>query len=317
MPVSAWMFDVGGRFVEVFLMRVFVTGASGHVASAVIPELIGGGHQVVGLARSDASAAKVAALGAEVRRGDLDDLDTLRDAVSAADGVIHLAFKHDLVQVGDMVGAAEADLRAIRAIGEALAGSGKPLVATSGTALLRFQDRPGTENDTVPSGPRVDAENYVVGLAGRGVRSSVVRLAPTTHSALDRHGFVPTLINIARETGVSAYVGDGANHWSAGHTYDAARVYRLALEKAPAGSRLHPIGDGGVPFREIAEAIGEQLNVPVKSISAEEAQSHFRFLAFIVGVDNVVSNDVTRQVLGWEPAYAGLIDDLKQGHYFA
>ncbi|MGH6657803.1 MAG: NAD-dependent epimerase/dehydratase family protein, partial [Actinocrinis sp.] len=240
-------------------MRVFVTGASGHVASAVIPELVGAGHQVVGLARSDKAAAAVAALGAEVRRGDLDDLDTLRDAAATADGVIHLAFKHDVVQSGSMADAAQADLRVVETIGEALAGSGKPLVTTSGTLLLAFLGdlgRPGTEHDVLESGPRVDSENAVVKLAERGVRSSVVRLAPTTHSALDLHGFVPDLIGIARDTGVSGYVGDGSNRWSAGHTLDAARVYRLALEKAPAGSRFHPTGDDGVQFREIAETIG-------------------------------------------------------------
>ena len=300
-------------------MRVFVTGASGHVGSAVVPELLQAGHQVAGLARSDSSAEALAAAGAEVWRGDLDDLDGLGQAAAAADGVIHLAFKHDEMASGNFPAAVAADLAAIRALASALEGTGKPLVTTSGTLMLAFAGitgRPGTEADFAPSGPRVDAENFVTGLAGRGVRSSAVRLPPIVHSSLDHHGFAHILIGIARQAGVSAYVGDGANRWPSVHTLDAARVYRLALESAPAGSRLHAVADEGVPFRDIAAAIGHGAGVPTASISASDAGERFAFLGTFVGVDNPTSSEVTRKVLGWEPAHPGLIEDLEHGHYF-
>jgi nucleoside-diphosphate-sugar epimerase len=301
-------------------MRVLVTGASGHIGSAVVPELLRAGHQVVGLARSDRSAEAIAAAGAEVRRGDLDDLDGLREAAEAADGVIHLAFKHDLMGAGDFAGAAAADFAATKALASALEGTDKPLVTSSGTLMLvpaGITGRPGTEADFAPGGPRVDAENFVIGLAEHGVRSSAVRLPPIVHSSFDHHGFVTILIGTARAAGVSAYVGDGANRWPSVHTLDAARVYRLALESAPAGSRLHAVADEGVPFRDIAAAIGRGLDVPVAGIAASDAGERFPFLGPFVGLDNPTSSELTRKLLGWEPTQPGLIEDLDQGHYFA
>ena len=299
-------------------MRVFVTGASGHIGSALVPELLSAGHEVVGLARSDDSAAAQAASGADVRRGDLDDLDGLGEAAAAADGVVHLAFKHEDMRAGDFAGAVGADLRAIETFGDALAGTGKPFVGTSGTLLLAHAGlgRTGTEADTLEGGPRIDAENAVVAFAGRGVRPSVVRLPPTVHSSLDHHGFVPALIAIAREKGTAAYVDDGSNRWPAGHTLDAAQLYRLALEAAPAGSRLHAVGDEGVPFREIAAVIGRHLNLPVVSIAPEQADAHFGFLGSLVSLDNPTSSLQTQELLGWKPTHPGLIEDLDEGHYF-
>jgi nucleoside-diphosphate-sugar epimerase len=299
-------------------MRVFITGASGHIGSAVVPELLAAGHEVVGLARSDASAAALTAAGALVRRGDLDDLQGLQQAAAAADGVIHLAFKHDLAFSGDFAGAAAADLRAVEAIGAALERSGKPFVITSGTLLLprAAPGRIATEEDRLDSGPRADSENAVIAMADRGVRSSVIRLAPTVHSSLDRHGFVPSLIAMARKNSVAAYVGDGANRWPGVHTLDAAHLYRLAVEAAPAGSRLHGVADEGVRFREIAEAIGRGLGVPAVSITAEQAAQQLGFLAAFAQLDNPTSSAQTRARLGWRPAHPGLLADLAEGHYF-
>jgi nucleoside-diphosphate-sugar epimerase len=299
-------------------MRIFVTGASGHIGSAVIPELLGAGHGVVGYARSDEAAAVITAAGAEVQRGSLDDLDALRAATEASDGVIHLAFRHDAMRAGDFVGAAESDSVAINAMIETLAGTNKPLVISSGTLSLAFLQlgRTGVETDVVESGPRIDAENAVIASAERGVRSSVIRLTPTVHSSLDHHGFVPGLIAIAREKGFAAYVGEGTNHWPAVHTLDAAHLYRLAVESAPAGTRLHAVGDEGVPFRAIAEAIGRNLNLPVVSIPADEADAYFTYLSLFVQLDNPTSSAATQQLMSWTPARPGLLDDLDEGHYF-
>jgi nucleoside-diphosphate-sugar epimerase len=299
-------------------MRVFVTGASGWIGSAVVPELIETGHEVTGLARSDASAAALVAAGAKVQRGSLDDLDSLRSGAAAADGVIHLAFKHDF---GDFAAAAATDLSAIEAIGEVLAGSGKPFLTASGTLMLTMiaPGRLGTED--IVAGPdqaglpRVGSELAVLALASRGVRTAVVRLAPTVHGEGDR-GFVPRLIDIARDKGTSAYDGDGANRWPAVHRFDAARLFRLALESAPAGSVLHAAADQGIPFTEIAGVIGRQLGVPVASISAEQAGERFGFLGALVPRDNPTSSEATQRLVGWEPSHPGLIPDLEEGHYF-
>jgi nucleoside-diphosphate-sugar epimerase len=307
------------RYSEGIIMRVFVTGASGHLGSAVVPELLSAGHEVVGLARSDGSAAAIEKLGAQVRRGDLADLDLLREEAAASDGVIHLAFRHELMQTGDMAGATEADLVALRALADGLDGSGKPLVGTSGTAMLVMGGvvgRPGTERDVFASGYRIDAENFVAGLAARGVRSSIIRLAPTVHSSLDHHGFIPTIIASARQNGYAAYVGEGANRWPAVHTLDAAALYRLALEKAPAGARLHGVADEGVPLAEIAAAIGRNLGIPVRSIGTETAGDYFGFLEMFAQMDNPTSAAITRELLDWTPTHPGLIADLDEGHYF-
>jgi nucleoside-diphosphate-sugar epimerase len=304
-------------------MRVFVTGASGHIGLPVVRELLAAGHKVVGLARSEASAEKISSAGAEVRRTTLDDLEGLRDAAKNADGVIHLAFKHDLAFVsGDFAGAVAADLRAVQAIGEALVSSEKPFVNTTGTLLLAHsvRGRAGTEDDAGQEGgnPRVASENISLELAKRGVRTSIVRLAPTVHSSLDHHGFIPLLIAAARKNGFSAYVGDGATRWPAVHTLDAASLYRLAVERATAGSRLHAAADEGIAFRSIAEAIGRGLKLPAKSVPADKAAEALGgFLGMVAQLDNPTSSARTRDLLGWKPTHADLVADIAEGHYFA
>lgn len=304
-------------------MRVFITGASGWIGSAVVPELIGAGHQVVGLARSDASAAALDAAGAEVRRGDLDDLDGLRSAADASDGVIHLAFKHDIAFSGNFQGAADADRAAIEVFGEVLAGSDRPFVIASGTMGLA-PGRVGTERDgrssdaAVPfEGARARLANaqLTLSLASRGVRSSVVRLPPTVHGAGD-NGFLAALVAIARDKGASGHVGDGSNRWPAVARSDAARLFRLALEQAPAGSALHAIADEGVPIRAVAEVIGRHLAVPVVAVPADGADEHFGWLGGFLGMDGPASSVLTRELLGWQPVGPGLLEDLDKGHYF-
>ncbi len=297
-------------------MRVFVTGASGFIGSAVVPELIRAGHQVTGLARSDASAAAVAAMGAEVLRGDLDDLETLHRAAADSDGVIQLAFKHDLAFSGAMQDAAQADLAAIEAFGDALKSSDKPLVIASGVLGLSLGQL-ATEQDQ-PSGARNYrriAAQTTLDLAGQGVRSSVVRLSPTVHGEGD-NGFMASIINIARQTGVSGYVADGENRWPAVHRLDAARLFRLAAEQAPAGSVLHGVAEEGVKIRDVAEVIGRHLNLPVVSVPREEAAQHFSWLGGFIGLDSPASSALTRELLGWQPTHPGLLGDLDQGHYF-
>ena len=309
-------------------MRVLVTGASGWVGSAVVPQLLESGHQVVGLARSDASAEALTAAGAEVLRGDLDDLDGLRAAAAASGGVIHLAFKHDIAFSGDFLGAVEADRLAIETVGDALAGSSRPFLIASGT-LGMTPGRVATESDgqAVPPGslaepdgeapnPRLLNAQRVVALASEGVRSVVVRLPPTVHGDGDDNGFMATIVGIARQKGVSGYVGDGSNRWPAAHRLDAAQVFRLGLEHAPAGSTLHAVAEEGISLREIAEVIGRHLDLPLTSIDPGDAAAHFGWLGGFIGVDSPASSTRTRDLLGWQPTHPGLLEDLEAGHYF-
>lgn len=319
-------------------MRVFVTGATGFIGSAIVEELLGAGHQVTGLARSDASAGKLTAAGAEVYRGSLEDLDSLRRGAADSEGVIHLAFFHEIthmslstrlrVMLGGSPGgivaryveaAVAADRRALETLGEALAGSDRPLVAAFGTLGMtpgRLATEEEASDPNAVGGPRGKSEETMQALAARGVRAAVVRLPPLVHGPGDRAGFAPRLIGVARKKGVSAYVGDGLNRWPAVHRLDAAHLFRLVLEQGVAGGRYHAVADEGVPFREIAEVIGQRLNVPVAPKSPEEAAKLFSWLAPFLPVDNPASSKLTQEQLGWEPTQPGLMADLEQGTYF-
>ena len=305
--MKVMIFILGGMF-----MRIFVTGATGFIGSAVVRELIQAGHHVVGLARSDKAEAALKAVGAEAYRGGLDDLDSLHSGAAASDGVIHLAYNHDF---SNYAAAAETDRLAIEAIGSVLEGTDKPFVITSGTLMVR-PGRLGTEEDAPIPGAIRQSEDAANALAQRGVRTSVVRLSPSVHGLGDQ-GFVPALISIAREKGVSAYVGDGLNCWPAVHRLDAALLYRLAIEKGAAGVRYHGVMDEGVPFRAIAAVIGRHLNLPVISITHEEAGAHFGWLSFATSAGNPMSSALTQERLGWRPIHSTLIEDLEEGHYFA
>ncbi|ALE06379.1 3-beta hydroxysteroid dehydrogenase [Arthrobacter sp. ERGS1:01] len=293
-------------------MQIFITGASGWIGSAVVPELINAGHQVLGLARSDSAAAAITVAGGEVLRGGLDDLDTLRAGAAGSDGVIHLAYVHDFSRADD---AAKVDGSAITALGAALLDSGKPLVIASGTPMI--PGRAATERDDPawagPMAARAENARAALALAARGVRSSVVRLPRSVHGDGDLHGFIPRLVGLARESGVSGYVGDGSSRWPAVHAKDAARLFRLALEAAPAGSVLHAVGDEGVAVRDFAGVIGRRLGLPAASRPAED----FGFLGALLGVDMSASSTLTRELMGWQAVQPGLLADLEQGHYFA
>lgn len=296
-------------------MRVFVTGGSGWIGSAVVPRLLGAGHEVVGLARSDAAAAKLEAAGARVVRGDIDDVDVLRAGAADSEGVIQLAFRHDIAFEQDgFARAAASERQSIDAIGDVLAGTDRPFVIASGTPAV--PGRPATESDesnfTGPAALRGPNAAAGIALAARGVRSSVVRLPRSVHGEGD-HGFIARLIALAREKGVSGYVGDGSNRWPAVHVIDAADLFCLALEKAAPGAVLHAVGDEGVPTREIAEVIGRQVNVPIASVSPEQ----LGFLGLVMAHDQPASSAETRALLGWRPVQPGLIADMEAGHYFA
>ena len=293
-------------------MRIFVTGASGWIGSAVVPELISAGHQVLGLARSDASAKAVADMGADVLRGDLNDTDVLRAGTLDSDGVIHLAF---IPGRTSFEAATQADATAIETFAASLAGSGKPMLISGATIVT--PGRPATERDELiaqgPIAARISNMQAALAAAERDVRACLVMLPRSVHGEGDRHGFVPQLIAMARAKGVSGYIGDGASRWPAVHVKDAARLYRLAVERAPADAVLNAVGDEGVPVREIAEAIGRHLNLPAGSLPAEEYGGR---LVTLLSTDMPASSTITQELLGWKPTHPGLIEDIEQGHYF-
>jgi nucleoside-diphosphate-sugar epimerase len=308
-------------------MRVFVTGGTGHSGSYIVPELIAAGHEVTGLARSDEAAATLSALGATVRRGSLEDLDGLKEAAADADGVVHVAHRQDLLPSGGMDAVAAAEVPIMLAYGEALAGTGKPLVVAGSIGSPGQLGRTATEEDpaqhvgaehTGTLRARNVVETAVIDLAEQGVRSSVVRIANIAHDTADQTGFLPMLIGLAKQNGFAGYPGDGLNRWNAVHTRDLATLFRLALEKAPAGTYWHGVEDEGIAIRDVAEAIGNRLGVPAVSIPLDELMlpGYFGFIANIVTQSYPSSNLITRRTLGWEPSRPGLLADLDNGHYF-
>jgi nucleoside-diphosphate-sugar epimerase len=308
-------------------MHVFVTGGTGHAGTHIIPELIAAGHEVTGLARSDTSAAALSALGATVRRGNIEDLDGLKEAAADADGVIHVAHRQDLLPSGGMDAVAAAELPIMLAYGEALEGTGKPLVAAGSIGGPGSLGRPATEEDPALPSRNEDkgtlrarnvVERAVIGLAEKGVRSSIVRLPLVAHDTTDNAGFLPGLIALAKEKGVAGYPGDGQNLWTAVHIRDVASLFRLALEKGPAGRYWHAVQDEGIPFRDIAEAIGSRLDLPAVSIPMDVLMlpGYFgQFMNLVTGTYPATSL-ITRQSLGWEPLWPGFFADLDNGHYF-
>ncbi|MEU5871118.1 NAD-dependent epimerase/dehydratase family protein [Glycomyces sp. NPDC047369] len=300
-------------------MRVFITGGSGWIGSGVVPALITAGHEVTGLARTDASAAALAAAGANVRRGDLGDLGILREEALAADAVVHLAFRHDIAFSGRFDDAVDADRAAAEAIGEALAGTGKAFGLASGVPVT--DGAAATEADGHDIGPdatgplrRYAVGEYVLGLAERGVRSMVFRF-PIVYGAGDP-GFTATMVQVARDKGLAAWIGEGTNRWSGVHRDDAADLVRLAVEQAPAGSTLHVVGDEGVAIRDLAAVVGAKLGIPTGSVAPEDAAAHFGWLAGFIGADRAASSEATRELLGWKPERPGFLADLEEGHYF-
>lgn len=295
-------------------MHVFVTGATGWIGSAAVDELLAAGHDVTGLARSDASATRLQAKGAAVRRGDVDDLDAVRSGAGAADAVLHLAYKHDW---SDVAGSMASERAAVQTIGETLAGTGRPFLFASGVAALT-PGRPATEDDPSPyhgpDSPRGGAENLAFDFVGQGVHSVALRFSPTVHGQGD-HGFIARIAQIARDKGVSGYPGDGANRWAAVHRLDAARLVALALAKAPAGARVHAVGEEGVPSRAIAEAIGAALHLPVTSIAPDDVAEHFGWIGTFFAMELSATSTATRELLGWVPTGPTLLADIAGGAY--
>jgi len=294
-------------------MRVFVTGATGFIGTAIVKELINAGHQVLGLARSDASAQKLAEAGAEVLRGDLEDLDSLQTGAAGADGVIHAGFIHDFTRFKEVC---EVDRKAIETMGEVLAGSDRPLIVTSGTALVS-PGKLATEDIIPPLNPAWPraSEQAADAVCGLGVRAAVVRLSPSVHGDDDKHGFVPILVNTARQKGFSAYIGDGLNRWNAVHRLDAAHLFRLALENAEPRARYHAAAEEAITVRSIAEAIGRQLNIPVRSIAPEAAAEHFSWFSQMAAIDCPASSKLTQERLNWRPTHSTLLSDIDNGVY--
>lgn len=294
-------------------MRVFVTGATGFIGTAIVKELISAGHQVLGLARSEASAQKLVEAGAAVLRGDLEDHDSLRTGAAGADGVIHAGFIHDFTRFPEVC---EVDRKAIEIIGEVLAGSDRPLIVTSGTALVS-PGKLATENIIPPLNPAWPraSEQAADAVCGLGVRAAVVRLSPSVHGDDDKHGFIPILINTARQKGFSAYIGDGLNRWNAVHRLDAAHLFRLALENAEPGARYHAAAEEAITVRSIAEAIGRQLNIPVRSIAPEAAAEHFGWFSQMAAIDCPASSKLTQERLSWRPTHSTLLSDIDNGVY--